>query len=556
MLEGGNVAMQRGSDNINDALWIEQKPEKFINPQQSDAGTKSNVFGESAQLQYEYAQFLGSENGGYETHTSLILPSVQKESTNQSRARIIILCSSNDVCFSLPDDPHSPRSINTHGILESALVSSEHTRQGNAEQDLWKAICEHPPETRVKAIDILAQLQDPTLLSLFWSALHDEYWEVRAAAAQALGEFRNQQLAPLFIKVFQEETDEIVQQALVRALGKSRNEPTILLLVQILRNPEQDVLVREAAAWALGEFGEKAHIRVLIETLREDPDEIVQAAAAKSLGALRQLYAKKPLLEALRNENKNVGEAATWALQALHQGQWREILWLRRYREADPKQALILLLERQEDYPLHERYQDYEQTLREQTFSLLAHFIRDKRGFISDAILIQEPWSQTLLVLYGYQQTEKALQKEVLPLIEKATAVEPIEKALEIDEYASEVIQQALKVREKRVWHESLLVQLGLFPRAGQPLRVMLFGTAYQKVRDSDPPILEQLSQKWRDHLILPGGQNVRLRPHELRQLRIWYEASPSPPSYKSTEGRRSPVRSPDQEERRDPTRA
>jgi HEAT repeat protein len=140
---------------------------------------------------------------------------------------------------------------------------------------------------RIKALDLLAELQDPALLSVFQSALLNEYWEMRAAAAQALGALRIEQLAPFFLAAFREETDEIVQQALVRATGKSRSEKSIPFLTYLLRDQEQNVLVREAAAWALGEFGEKAPVLALREALQEDSDEIVRDTAAKTLESLQ-----------------------------------------------------------------------------------------------------------------------------------------------------------------------------------------------------------------------------------------------------------------------------
>lgn len=190
--------------------------------------------------------------------------------------------------------------ITRPGLPQMAVLSdsSEPVHERDCQvipvKDLWAIIQECSPAVRIKTIDLLAPFQDPAFLPVFLVALFDEHWEVRAATAQALGPLKLGHLSPLLCDVLQKETDCIVQQALVRALGHSQSESTIPLLTRLLQDQEQDPLVREAAAWALGEFRQKAPFLVLQEALQADPDELVQGTIAEVLEALQAGHVQAP----------------------------------------------------------------------------------------------------------------------------------------------------------------------------------------------------------------------------------------------------------------------
>jgi len=192
------------------------------------------------------------------------------------------------------------------------------------ETALWETITTYPAKVRVQTIDILGKLKRSSVLPTLICALRDEHWEVRAAAAQALGEAGNPIVIEALIRTLCDETDVIAKQAMVRALGKQRDMQSRSTLTFLLRRDE-DCLVREAAAWALGLFQEKAPVQHLAYALAHDSDELVRTAAARALGmtgATGAKAARPALKDAFKNErDTSVQTAIMEALQRLEDEQ-------------------------------------------------------------------------------------------------------------------------------------------------------------------------------------------------------------------------------------------
>jgi HEAT repeat protein len=90
---------------------------------------------------------------------------------------------------------------------------------------------------------------------------------------------------------------------------------TVTPLLERLRNG--NVEVRRCAAEVLGKLGDGRAVEPLIQTLGHDADPQVRAEAARSLGWLKALSAKGPLIEALADPEPDVGGAAAVALAEL-----------------------------------------------------------------------------------------------------------------------------------------------------------------------------------------------------------------------------------------------
>ena len=103
------------------------------------------------------------------------------------------------------------------------------------------------------------------------------------------------------------------QRAAIR-LGQLGDTAAVRLLIDTL--PDEEARVRMVAAEALGWLGDTHAVATLIDTL-SDKHAAVRQRAAKALGRLRDARAVTPLIEAVNDPEWPVREAAAWALLRL-----------------------------------------------------------------------------------------------------------------------------------------------------------------------------------------------------------------------------------------------
>ena len=380
---------------------------------------------------------------------------------------------------------------------------------------VWKQIASQSDDVRVKAIDMLGMYRDHTNDRVFIQALHDEYWEVRAAAAQALGELEEQTFAPLLLEALQSEPDFTVRQSLVRALGKCRQQKSIKILISLLCDQNENWQVREAATWSLGKFGRTIPIWPLINALCSDPDETVRAAAACALGEIEHPSARSMLAEVMAgDEDEDVREAAMWAFKQLENKE----KWPRFFRtlRAIQRNWLFFPPLRQKEKPFKERG-DNSQIIHKKVLFALLRFIRNKTGFVSYAELVHGNQQPTLFLSYCYQQTGPTLRDEVIPQFETLLPIKPLESVFaDHHELLQGVQRQVAELQSSRQWHETLLIILELHAPETGPTRAVLCGIGCHAVRSSDPLILDQLLRQWRSYY-----QNAQ----ELSHIQIGYQS-------------------------------
>jgi HEAT repeat protein len=141
------------------------------------------------------------------------------------------------------------------------------------------------------------------------AALKDEEWDVRQAAARALGKIKDPRaVKPLIAALKDEKWD--VRQAAAEALGEI-GAPAVEPLIATLKDKDSDV--RQAAAEALGKIGDAHAVEPLIAALK-DKDSDVRQAAAYALGEIQARRAVEPLFGALKDELWCVRQAAAEAL--------------------------------------------------------------------------------------------------------------------------------------------------------------------------------------------------------------------------------------------------
>jgi len=184
----------------------------------------------------------------------------------------------------------------------------------------------------------LGRIGDPRAVEPLISALRDDDWAVRFAAAEALGKLGQPAMAPLVATL--RETDKTVRQAAAESLEKigwlPGNDETgayfwiakqnwdkcvaigpqaIEPLVATLKDKDKDV--RKAIVLAFGKIRDPRTIEPLIASLR-DETESVRDAAAESLGKIRKRDATHPLIAALRDDSGSVRKAASESLGKIH----------------------------------------------------------------------------------------------------------------------------------------------------------------------------------------------------------------------------------------------
>ena len=209
--------------------------------------------------------------------------------------------------------PGAESSPPLEGSQEQQGVSSEPKPSGFSLHDLIQS---PDPEVRaVAALSLGGILDESVLAALAEAALNDPNGLVRETAIQAVAMTDLVTLA----EILADHEDLVMKIAAANALGV-KDDPSALgpLTQALLADLEPEV--RAAAAKALGALGDERALLPLAQALLNDPDseESVRAAAALALGDLGQAAAVSPLAAALESDgDAAVKKAAAAALGEL-----------------------------------------------------------------------------------------------------------------------------------------------------------------------------------------------------------------------------------------------
>jgi len=228
-----------------------------------------------------------------------------------------------------------------HGETDVRAAAAEvlgEIKNPKAVVHLIEALRDEDAGLRWAAAKALGEMKAPEAVSHLIQALKDEDEAVRWAAARALGEMKAPEAVPHLIQALKDE-DEAVRRAAVRALGEMKAPEAVSHLIEALR--DEDRGLRRAAAEALGEMKAPEAVPHLIQALK-DEEEAVRWAAAESLGEMKAPEAVSHLIQALKDEEEAVRWAAADAL-----GEWAENLYIAQDpRERDELATLLHGVER------------------------------------------------------------------------------------------------------------------------------------------------------------------------------------------------------------------
>jgi HEAT repeats/HEAT repeat len=387
---------------------------------------------------------------------------------------------------------------------------------------LQSAIKDEEKSVRVAAVEALGNLGEYAPVVTLLEALDDPYWDVRAAAAQALGKLGTRVPIEHLVRVLQQEQDESVRAALIRTFGRQGKRMPVDLLKAALHD-DDNWLVREAAAWALGELGEQAPIGSLIQALQSDDDESVRAAAAKALGRSGKRDSESSLYQTLLDKDEQVREAAAWALQQLDE----ETRSKQRNEPEESLEADMFTSCFDESSSSLGDPSSWNQKQKAQFLSVLADFIKEKRGFVRHRMLSTED-GQILLLYCCYERTDYALHKAMRGAPHGTNVVLPFETIFnERDAVVHSVLAEAVNTYDARPWQELLILSFALMQvddgasREHVPLRVVVSGIGYPQVRKSDSTVLDQIVTTWLEAVEEPLAFK---RPQDLVDIKVWYQ--------------------------------
>lgn len=166
---------------------------------------------------------------------------------------------------------------------------------------------------RAAAVDVLAELDDPSARQRIVAAFRDESPLVRSRAGDAL--VRADRFDPL-VEALRDERAEVRAEA-ADALGDLGDRRAVPLLIDALADPS--VAVRATAAYALGDLRDLRAVQPLIAILA-DPEPAARRIATYALGNLGDPSAMEAILEGLSDADPEVRTAASSAVHKLEDG--------------------------------------------------------------------------------------------------------------------------------------------------------------------------------------------------------------------------------------------
>lgn len=177
------------------------------------------------------------------------------------------------------------------------------------------------PNEYENTVQELVALGSSAVPSLIRALTDDsEVLNVRLGVAAALRDIPDERIIEPLISVcnLTNQEDEPLDYLIVPAFAQfgARALPP---LVAALRDRQRDVLIRAAAAWALGTLGEPEVLEVLVERVKDGTEASrVRSHAAYGLGDLGDRRAVAPLMEVLNQEaDEDVRRSAVVALGQL-----------------------------------------------------------------------------------------------------------------------------------------------------------------------------------------------------------------------------------------------
>jgi len=168
----------------------------------------------------------------------------------------------------------------------------ENNRQGSKDisEEILK-IRSEDPEKRLEAARTLGASDDPKAIQYLLGAASDSDLRVRLKAIDELANRKATEASPFLVQqLFLRETEPIVQQRVLAALGKIRDPRSAEPICEFLAR-DLDPATRGTAIFALGEIGDKGALDVLAALAAKGDDPVARRLADE---AVRKINDKAP----------------------------------------------------------------------------------------------------------------------------------------------------------------------------------------------------------------------------------------------------------------------
>ncbi|HMB73391.1 MAG TPA: HEAT repeat domain-containing protein [Gammaproteobacteria bacterium] len=196
------------------------------------------------------------------------------------------------------------------------------------------------------AVEILNEIGNSDSVKFLLDAVcQDDDWWVRSRATDALGHIGGERVKKAVLELIKDK-DENVRRAAIEIANTNPDKSTVDHLIAALT--DDDWWVRERAADALAEIGDKRAIPALQEMLtRDDRGVPVAIGALGKLGAGDATILKQ-LLPYVRSQNKDIGVAAINAVTLMADDRFAEgvVTFLQKGVPADADPAVLAAAER------------------------------------------------------------------------------------------------------------------------------------------------------------------------------------------------------------------
>ncbi len=172
------------------------------------------------------------------------------------------------------------------------------------EQELKAVLLPAPPEPDEAEVEKLAKLPVEEIVTQLHTAIEDGEGTRFLTLAAALGKNRDEAFTYL-MKALSETSDNSRKHHCLLMLSMLKDPRTLSLFQNTLRS-ETDILIRRAAASALGGVPDSSSVPILIDVLRTDRDWHVRKNAAAALGIIGDTRALAPLKQVYLHEENSM----------------------------------------------------------------------------------------------------------------------------------------------------------------------------------------------------------------------------------------------------------
>ena len=204
----------------------------------------------------------------------------------------------------MPSDPHSVNPGGLGDIFATALLAARFQRELSLEE-LLTALEDEDWRRRQAAAEVLGERGSQQAVARLLSVLKDKQPDVRAAAAYALGDIGDRAAVEPLMSVLLDDEDG-PQRAAADALGElgdARAAETLFVVMRRASEGDPDLLV--STSCALGWVGDRRAIESLLRIAGDiQEEEFEPAYQADALGCLADLGLRQPLEEAVSDESR------------------------------------------------------------------------------------------------------------------------------------------------------------------------------------------------------------------------------------------------------------